>query len=183
MLVMSVSSPPKKVYINELALILDRKVETIRKWETSGRLPKYLWPKRGKHDWRCWTPAQVEKIKEWMIRNDMRPGRLLTDPDLESQHVANLRKPKYISGHHIKSTKAFIEQGKSRDEIVKIIFPRTKYSTPEKAEKALVKTFKINGWDFPPKTNHRRRLSKGMEAEIGQLERQVNSLEKRNNGN
>lgn len=172
-----------RVYIDELGVIVHRKVNTIRKWEKTDRLPKYLHSKRGTKNWRYWTPNQVEKIIAWMKRNDMRPGRLLTDPDSEHDHINNLRKPRYLNGHHIKSAKYFVSKGKSRAEIIEIIFPRTNYTSPKRCEAALVKLFYSNGWDFPPRSNHRSRLSKQTEQEIKRLEKQVTQLTGGNNGN
>ena len=140
---------PRRVYIDELGAIIHRKVNTIRKWEKTGRLPAELTPKRGTRKWRYWNFSRVKKIIEWMEQNNMRPGRLLADPAIEDQHIDNLRRPRYLNGHHIKSARYFVKQGKTRDEIVGIIFPRTNYSSEKKCELALVQVFRSNGWDFP----------------------------------
>ena len=43
-----------RVYIDELAKIVDREMGTIRKWERTV-LPKRLHSKRGYRGWRYWT--------------------------------------------------------------------------------------------------------------------------------
>jgi len=140
------------VYIDELAKIINRQQGTIRKWERE-RLPKRLHPHRGARNWRYWTDSQVwgpNGIVAWMKRNDMRPGNLVTDPEKADEHVRNLRRPKYLNGHHIRSAKAFVAQGRSRAWIVETLWPRTKYARPENLEVALVKLFASNNWYFPP---------------------------------
>lgn len=74
-----------RIYINEAADMLHRQPDTLRKWESRGELPKTMLPKREKNGRkrRYWTPAQIEKIKQWMIDTDRRPGKGLPtyDPD------------------------------------------------------------------------------------------------------
>src|SRR4249920_2580402 len=129
---------PGRVYIDELSPILDREMGTIRKWERTN-LPKRLHSKRGYRGWRFWTDRQVwgkNGIIEWMDKNDMRPGNLMVAPENTPQHVHNLRTPKYLDGHHIRSARYFAEQGRSREWIVKKLFPRTRYARPENLEGA-----------------------------------------------
>jgi len=167
-----------RIYINELGKIVHRKVPTIRKWESDGKLPKHLLPHRGTKNWRYWTKAQVygpRGIVVWMERNDMRPGKLISDPEKVDSHIENLRRPKYLSGHHIRSVKLLVANGKSRETIIKKIYPRTKYSKPEKLESALVKLFKKNGWEFPPKQRISR-VSKANQQEIKRLENKIKSI-------
>lgn len=137
------------IYIDELASIINREVGTIRKWHRTGKLPKRLEPKRGRRGWRCWTPAQVEGIKRWMTKNDMRPGRLYTDPAKESEHVEHLRKPKFMNGHQIRSARDMARNGRSLEYILKKIHPRTKYASPENLEVALRKVAEREGWNLP----------------------------------
>ena len=142
----------KKIYINELAKIVNRRSGTIRKWEAEGRLPKGLMPKRDKNKWRYWTHAQIfgsNGIIVWMRKNDMRPGRLMTDPDKENDHVHNLRTPKYLNGHQIRGVRTMVEHGRSREYILRKLYPRTRYTSPDALESALVKLFRENDWEFP----------------------------------
>ena len=61
--------------ISELATIINRVPHTIREWERTGRLPQSLRPERDERGWRLWTGEQVEAIKEWIIKEDLRPGK------------------------------------------------------------------------------------------------------------
>ena len=165
-----------RVYIDELAKLVDREMNTIRKWERLGDLPKRLHSKRGYRGWRYWTDKQVygkDGIVAWMEKNDIRPGNLVTDPSKETQHVHNLRKPKYLDGYHIRSAKHFADQGRSREWIVKKLFPRTRYARPENLEAALVKVFAQEGWEFPPSLGKLSMLPDRVEREVASLERQV----------
>lgn len=154
---------------------------TIRKWERTV-LPKRLLSKRGYRGWRYWTDKQVwgEKgIIQWMSDNDMRPGNLVSDPSKEAQHVRNLRKPKYLDGYHIRSARTFAEQGKSRDEIVRILYPRTRYARPQNLEAALEKLFKQEGWYFPPSLGKLQILPDRMERNVKKMEGVVKKFEHR----
>jgi DNA-binding transcriptional MerR regulator len=62
---------PDHVYIREAAELLNRRMGTLRKWEQQGVLPKHLRSHRGERNWRYWTRAQIEGIKEW-IRDTQR---------------------------------------------------------------------------------------------------------------
>jgi len=102
------------IYIDELCEIVNRKRNTIYKWEHYGRLPKRLLPRRGTKDWRYWTYNQVygkNGIIEWMKANDIRPGNFLTDPADEARHIASLRRPKYLTKHDINKVLDWIERG------------------------------------------------------------------------
>jgi len=61
--------------IGEVADELDRVPHTIRIWIYQHRLPEELMPQRDERNWRYWTEEQVEKLKVWVVENDMRPGR------------------------------------------------------------------------------------------------------------
>lgn len=143
------------IYIKDLAQILNRKENTIRKWERTGILPKRLHPKRGIRDWRYWTHAQVygkDGIIAWMKKRDMRPGNLLTDPSKEEEHIQKLRRPKYLNRHHINTVRIMVENGKSVDQIVKKLMKSKnppRYSSAKNLERALRGYFKQNGWPFP----------------------------------
>jgi len=155
---------------------------TIRKWERLGDLPKRLHSKRGYRGWRYWTDKQVygkDGVLVWMEKNDMRPGNLVTPPEREEQHVQNLRKPKYLDGYHIRSAKHFADQGRSREWIIKKLFPRTRYARPENLEAALVKVFEQEGWEFPPSIGKLTMLPDRVEREVVALEREVEKIELR----
>lgn len=133
-------------------------------------LPKYLCPHRNTRDWRYWTHGQVfgeRGIIAWMERNDMRPGAVFTDPDKETQHVHNLRRPKYLNGKHIRSARIFVDKGKSREWILRKLLPRTKYSGEKGLLTALLRVWQIEGWDDfpnwtppPPKKKPKQRKTK-----------------------
>lgn len=169
-----------RIYIGELSRIVNRRVRTIHAWHRLNKLPEHLLPQRGARNTRWWTKEQVygpDGIIAWMRENDMRPGNLLSDPDEEERHINNLRKPKYLTGHHIRSAKHFADSGKSREFIVAKIYPRTRYSAPEKLEKVLVKLFEQNGWKFPPaQRNGHAKLSKTQQRELAGLEKKISSL-------
>lgn len=172
-----------RVYIDELAVLVDRGMGTIRKWERS-ILPKRLHSKRGYRGWRYWTERQVwgkRGIIAWMIDNSIRPGNLVTPPEKEAEHVASLRKPKYLDGYHIRSARTFAEQGRSRDWIIRKLFPRTRYARPENLEAALVKLFAQEGWYFPPATGRKlQMLPDKMERDVRKLEQVGKKIEAQN---
>lgn len=169
-----------RIYIDELARLTHRQVGTIRRWEADKRLPKHLLPKgRGKRRMRYWTHAQVHGargILVWMAKNDMRPGRLITDPDKEHEHVEHLRKPKHITGHHINTARHFTEKGWSRERILKKIYPRTKYNSMRYFEPALERSCREADppFDLPaPKEVKKYELSKAKQKEIERLAKKV----------
>lgn len=161
---------PADIDIRALADLINRMPNTIRKWERDGVLPKRLHPVREPNtERRFWTHEQVhgkQGIIAWMKKNDMRPGNTITDPSREAEHIANLRRPKKLNGHHIRSAKQMSENGKTIDQILKRIFPRTSYATPQALEKALRKVAEMEGWKLPrrPRPNNfpppRRRRKK-----------------------
>ena len=63
------------IYIREAALLLDRRMGTLRKWEQLGILPKHLIPQRGQKGWRYWTPKQIEGIELWIRETNRKPGK------------------------------------------------------------------------------------------------------------
>lgn len=142
------------ITITELCKIIWREPGTVRKWQSEGLLPKHLIPHRDKHNYRVWTERQVygaRGIIAWMERNDMRPGRLMADPENEEEHIFNLRRPKYLNGDQIRGVRLMVENGRSREYILDKLFDRTEYTTKEGLETALVRYFKHNNWPFPKK--------------------------------
>lgn len=172
------SKEDARIYIDELATLVHRQVGTIRRWEADGKLPKHLLPKRGSRRRRYWTHTQVHGkrgILVWMKKNNIRPGWQLTSPENEARHIENLRQPKLLTGHHIRSAKQFADKGWSRERIIKKIYPRTKYARPQNLEAALARVFEKNGWDFPPPKPkpEPRKLSKRAQREINELEKKI----------
>lgn len=89
----------ERIYIRELATIIDRQMDTLRRWDRL-YLPKRLQAKREKtgRKWRYWTPAQVVGIQEWMEKTDRRPGKGLphwkpTEEEI-TELLVKLRKPR-----------------------------------------------------------------------------------------
>jgi hypothetical protein len=154
---------PGRFYIDELARLLNRRADTIRRWERSGMLPKYLHPKRGSRDWRYWTDNQVygsRGIVAWMKREDMRPGNFFTDPSQEENHIRRLRVPKMISEDVLEEIRKYsyqITRGpdkgkwkKSREWIVATYYPQSGYLSVENFLRAVTRYFAERGWPFPP---------------------------------
>jgi hypothetical protein len=92
------STKETQIFIHQASEELGRRPATIRDWERRGLLPKWLRSKRNDRGWRFWTQPQIEGIKAWMIRNDMRPGKGLPHykPDAEqvAKHINGQRKPR-----------------------------------------------------------------------------------------
>ena len=61
--------------ISDTAHALGRVPHTLRVWEYQERLPADLLPHRDERGWRYWTDEQIEKLKQWIIDEDMRPGK------------------------------------------------------------------------------------------------------------
>lgn len=61
--------------IGEVADELDRVPHTIRIWIYQNRLPDELLPQRDERNWRYWTEDQLDGLKQWVIDQDMRPGK------------------------------------------------------------------------------------------------------------
>jgi hypothetical protein len=154
---------PGRFYIDELSAIVNRKPDTIRKWERSDMLPKHLLPKRGTRDWRYWSDKQVfgpRGILAWMKKNDIRPGAYLTMPADEEQHIANMRRPRGISPEMVDEIRYYAKTFKSGDRagqhrrsrqwIIDTYWPQTSYVSKENFEKALANHFLQQGWEFPP---------------------------------
>jgi hypothetical protein len=88
----------RKIYIVEVAEQVNRKPATIRAWERSGMLPDELKPSRSDRGWRYWTQDQVDKMKQWIVDEDLRPGKGLKHyhPDAETLqgHLEGQRRPR-----------------------------------------------------------------------------------------
>jgi hypothetical protein len=149
----------ERIYITELSRIINRQVNTIRKWERLGVLPEKLCPQRGFRNRRYWTHAQVHGrsgILKWMAKNDMRPGNALAHRDSEAQHVEHLRKPKYLPKRLLNNARQMTRHRASLEEILEEIWPQTKYASKQNLEVALRRYFKRQGWPFPPYEDNER---------------------------
>lgn len=92
----------ERIYIREAAQILNRRMDTLRKWDRN-ELPKKLRAHREEdgRKWRYWTPAQIRGIFDWIKDTDRRPGKGLphwnpSDEEIEDL-IVKLRKPKSSS--------------------------------------------------------------------------------------
>lgn len=65
-------------YIGEVSERLNRKPHTIRVWIYQNKLPEHLLPYRDEKNWRYWTSDQIEGLKNWIISEDVRPGKGLS---------------------------------------------------------------------------------------------------------
>lgn len=63
--------------IGEVAFILKRKPHTVRVWAYQDKLPEHLLPHRDDRGHRYWTDEQVSGLQQWIIDEDMRPGKSL----------------------------------------------------------------------------------------------------------
>lgn len=61
--------------ISQVAKELGRVPHTLRVWGYDNRLPVHLQPYRNGRGWRVWTREQIEGLKEWIITEDLRPGK------------------------------------------------------------------------------------------------------------
>lgn len=151
---MSKSDPKQpEVSIAQLGRIIDRENNTIRAWERTGKLPKRLHPHRGPRNIRYWTHDQVhgkDGIIAWMEKNDMRPGKKFADPSNQGKHLQHLRRPKFISKDLVHLAVLMLDDGSKPEEVIKTLFPRTKYVSEQNFEVALRRYLKNQGIKFPP---------------------------------
>jgi hypothetical protein len=170
---------PGRIYIDELVPIVNRKPDTIRKWERSGMLPAHLHPKRGTRDWRYWTDKQVygpRGILRWMKDNDIRPGAYLTTAAQETNHIRHMRRPRGMKlsmleeiKYYARTFKSGNKKGKhrrSRQWIIDHYFDQTSYSSKANFEKAIVNYFAAQGWEFPPPKRTKRTSARMTKAQI-----------------
>lgn len=170
---------PGRIYIGELAFVVHRSIQSIRRWEKL--LPNNLMPKRNKNGWRYWTDEQVfgkRGILSWMKHNDMRPGSNLTDPKDEHRHIDNLHTPKLLGKQELRDVEQMIREGCSRTEILIMMYPRTTYTKIEGLEAALVKYYKYHDKYFPPKSKVKREdMSPALKRELAALEKKIKRLQ------
>lgn len=188
---------PGRFYIDELAKLLNRRADTIRRWERSDMLPQHLCPRRGARDWRYWTDNQVygsRGIVAWMKKNDMRPGNYFTDPSQEENHIRRLRVPKCISEDTLEEIRKYsyvITRGpkkgkwaRSRDWIVKTYYPQSTYLSVENFLRAVTRYFGERGWPFPPpaprkykkRAKPKKIAKKNIPKELRAIEREADRL-------
>lgn len=65
----------KLLNISEVAVRIGRVSHTIRLYEKRPDFPDELKSRRDERGWRWWTEDQVEGIKQWIVDNDIRPGK------------------------------------------------------------------------------------------------------------
>jgi hypothetical protein len=158
-----------RFYIDELSGIVNRKPDTIRKWERMDMLPDHLKPKRGTRDWRYWSDKQVygrKGILQWMVDNDIRPGAYLTTAEHEEKHIQHMRRPRGMKismleeiRYYARTFKTGSKAGmhrRSRQWIIDHYFDQTSYTSKANFEKAIVNYFSQQGWEFPPPTRRKR---------------------------
>ena len=168
-----------RFYIDELSPIVNRKPDTIRKWERMGMLPSYLMPKRGTRDWRYWTDKQVygkRGILKWMKDNDIRPGAYLTTAEHEARHIQHMRRPRGMKismleeiRYYARTFKSGNKKGqhrRSRQWIIDKYFDQTTYTSKRNFEKAIVNYFAAQGWEFPPPTRAKRTSARMTKAQV-----------------
>lgn len=84
--------------IGQAAEQLNRKPGTIRKWEREKILPADCVPSRDERGRRFFTPEQIDKIRQWIVDTDRRPGKGLTyySPSFEEveKQVVKMRVPR-----------------------------------------------------------------------------------------
>jgi hypothetical protein len=191
-----ITREPGRFYIDELSAIVNRKPDTIRKWERVDMLPAHLKPKRGTRDWRYWTDNQVygpRGILKWMKNNDIRPGAYLTSAAGEASHIEHMRRPRGMKlamleevRYYARTFKSGNKKGmhrRSRKWIIDHYFDQTSYSSKENFERAIVNYFFQQGWEFPPPARTRRAPSGRMtrqemekHPEVRRLRREANRI-------
>jgi hypothetical protein len=187
---------PGRFYIDELSTIVNRKPDTIRKWERVDMLPPHLKPKRGTRGWRYWTDKQVygpRGIIKWMKTNNIRPGAYLTTAEHEAQHIENMRRPRGMKiamleeiRYYARTFKSGGRKGqhrRSRQWIIDTYFDQTTYTSKANFEKAIAAYFSSQGWEFPPAARVRRdsrgRMTKQQMArhpEVRRVTKEVNRI-------
>jgi len=87
----------RQIFIKEAAFILNRREDTLRKWETKGALPEHLRPQRASRGWRWWTVEQLDEIKEWMKTRPIGHALPHYTPNEQASKIAvsNMRRPRY----------------------------------------------------------------------------------------
>ena len=68
---------PGRNGIKFTAEAVGRAPHTLRIWEYQGKLPKKLIPERDERGHRFWTDDQIEGIRQWIVDEDLRPGKSL----------------------------------------------------------------------------------------------------------
>src|SRR5256885_13357337 len=88
----------EQIFIRDAAERLNRRPATLRHWEREGILPARLRSHRTARGWRFWTSEQLDEIKQWMVDNDIRPGKGLKyvpTPEQEAAHLEAMRTPRH----------------------------------------------------------------------------------------
>lgn len=89
------SSTEVRYKIRDAALLLDRSPHTMRSWEKKPQFPQELHPLRDERNERYYTPALIEKIREFLRTSDFRPGNGIKNytpsDDDRDRHLKSLR--------------------------------------------------------------------------------------------
>src|SRR3954470_6186481 len=113
----------ERIFVGELANIVDRRPATVRVWCDSAMLPDTLMPKRDHRNFRYWSHEQVhgeQGILAWMRLADIRPGPQVTDNDPAkiTAHVHRMRKPRLLNEADIRKIRRLDGKGRSMEELV-----------------------------------------------------------------
>lgn len=85
-----------RVYIGEAADRVNRRVDTLRKLDAQGVLPRELRPRRDNGRRRYWLESQMNGLLNWFANR--KPGSALAgyDPDPErlALHLERMRQPR-----------------------------------------------------------------------------------------
>jgi hypothetical protein len=86
----------RRIYIREASEILDRRMGTLRKLESTGEMPASLRPARGDKGWRYWDEDQIRALARWFSKRT--PGAALReyrpDEDAKAAARARMRRPR-----------------------------------------------------------------------------------------
>lgn len=80
----------RRIYIREASEMLDRRMGTLRKLESTGEMPTSLRPTRGERGWRYWSEDQIRDLARWFAKRT--PGSALRDYRPDEHEKAAVRK-------------------------------------------------------------------------------------------
>jgi hypothetical protein len=75
------------IIINDVAKLVGRVPDSLRRWDREGLLPQHLRPIRGPRNRRYWRENQINELKAWMIDNKMFPGGALPHIHLSQEEI------------------------------------------------------------------------------------------------
>ena len=151
------------IYVTELGKIINRRPNTIHKWDNYGVFPEHLRPRRGICNGRYWTREQVygpDGIIAWLKATDRRSGKNLADPANEISHLEHMRHPRFITKNNINSVLCFLERGWGPRKIAETLLPRTRYKNWQRLDLAIRTYFAQQGWPYPAYDEHEQAVQK-----------------------